>query len=724
VSLRARLTLYFVIIVVLPVTAVTAYGWQAVARSTQRQIHSELQLARNSAAVAFDARLERAHGAVAALARDPGLLQALAAGDRRGVQAVLDRQRVSDLLLAVTDADRRVLGRAGNTTPGFLPGVRRAPLGMLLPAEPNGVRSWPMLQRRSADLRQRGCAPAKSRRCLLGTVTAGIWMDSQELQTLARGALDADLTLAIGDAPAASTVGRLTAADRVPAADGIRRGRLAGRQVVMSTEPLTSEVGEQARLLVSIPATPTTAGIDSRLLAIVLLGLVVVCLVATLLGSVLARLVSRPLGELAAQARAIARGDFASPPSGARSGGEVGDLDLPPSILGSRGELGELARAFERMRVELGEYLSALRSSRDELARSMNRLGETLSSTHDLPKLLTVVLEAAVQARRAKAGSLLLLTPDRTALVREATHGLQQRDPAERIPVGQGVAGTVAATGRAMVLASPAGNGGTEAAATSQVSVPLLAQGKVLGVLSLYDREDGAPFTLGDAEGLTTFAVQAAVAIENVQLHAEAERLSVTDPLTGAWNYRYFKRRFEQEIERSRRFGRVLALLMLDIDHFKSVNDRFGHQRGDEVLVELARRVTGSVRDIDTFARYGGEEFVLILPETNLEGGLAVAEKLRLATRRTRFCAGDKDPGIPLTVSIGAACFPEHATSPEELLRAADEALYEAKLQGRDRVVTAGPRLLPLTARPGQGDGGQGRVRSASEQRISGESPS
>ena len=299
------------------------------------------------------------------------------------------------------------------------------------------------------------------------------------------------------------------------------------------------------------------------------------------------------------------------------------------------------------MRVELGEYLTALRSSRDELARSMNRLGETLSSTHDLPKLLAVVLEAAVPARRAKAGSVLLLTADRTALVREATHGLTQRDPAERIPVGQGVAGTVAATGRAMVLASPAGNGGPDPSATTQVSVPLLTQGRVLGVLSLYDREDGEPFTLADADALTAFAVQAAVAIENVRLHAEAERLSVTDPLTGAWNYRYFERRFEQEIERSRRFGRVLALLMLDIDHFKSVNDRFGHQRGDEVLVEFAGRVTGSVRDIDTFARYGGEEFVLILPETNLEGGLAVAEKLRRATHRAPFCGERADGGGP-----------------------------------------------------------------------------
>ena len=693
-SLRARLTLFFVAIVVLPVTAVTAYGWQAVARAGERQVRSELELARGSAMLAFTAQVERVDDAAGSLANDPELVQAMAAGDGARVQTVLNRKRASDLLLAVAAPDARVLGRAGRTTPSFLAGVKRAPLGMLLPQTPT-VRSWAMLQRKSITVRRRDCEPAGAARCTLGTVTAGVWMDNQELQRLAVGALDADLTVAIGDRPVASTIGRLTGDDRVPAGDGFSRRGLAGRPVAELAEPLSTTPGQPARLLVSIPATPTTAGIDSRLLVIVILLLVVVSLVATLLGAMLARLVSRPLGELAEQARAIARGDFARPPSAVRSGGEIG----------------ELARAFERMRVELGDYLTALRSSRDELARSMNRLGETLSSTHDLPKLLAVVLEAAVQARRAKAGSLLLLTPDRTALVREATHGLQQRDPAERIPVGQGVAGTVAATGRPMVLASPAENGGGEPTASTQASVPLLAQGRVLGVLSLYDREDGEPFTLGDAEALTAFAVQAAVAIENVQLHAEAKRLSVTDPLTGAWNYRYFERRFEQEIERSRRFGRVLALLMLDVDHFKSVNDQFGHQRGDEVLVEFAGRVTGSVRDIDTFARYGGEEFVLILPETNLEGGLAVAEKLRLATHRTPFCGeSGGDGGVRLTVSIGVACFPEHATSPQELLRAADLALYEAKLQGRDRVVTAGPRLLPLTARPGQVKGRAARV--------------
>jgi hypothetical protein len=236
--------------------------------------------------VAFTARAGRAQEAMAALANDPALLQAMAAGDKAGVQAVLRGRRVTDLLLAVTAPDGRVLGLAGQTTPGFLPGVGRAPLGMLLLREPL-VRTWPTLQRRSADLRPRGCKPPGSRRCLLGTVTAGIWMDNQELQRLAGATLDADLTLVVGDVPVASTIGRLTADDRVPATDGSHRGRLAGRQMVMSVQPLTRNAGERARLLVSLPATPTTAGIDSRLLAIVLLGLVVVCGVATLLGSVL-----------------------------------------------------------------------------------------------------------------------------------------------------------------------------------------------------------------------------------------------------------------------------------------------------------------------------------------------------------------------------------------------------------------------------------------------------
>ena len=155
-SLRARLTLFFVVIVVLPVAVATAYGWQAVARSSQRQVQAELEQARRSAMVAFGTRADRAQQAMTVLANDPALLQAMAAGDAARVQAVLRGQRVTDLLLAVTAPDGRVLGRAGDTSPGFLPGIGRAPLAMLLPREPM-VRSWPTLQRRSADLNGPGC---------------------------------------------------------------------------------------------------------------------------------------------------------------------------------------------------------------------------------------------------------------------------------------------------------------------------------------------------------------------------------------------------------------------------------------------------------------------------------------------------------------------------------------------------------------------------------------
>jgi two-component system, cell cycle response regulator len=467
---------------------------------------------------------------------------------------------------------------------------------------------------------------------------------------------------------------------------------------------------------------PPGGDLGRRLPALLALLTVAFCLVATLLGALLARLVSEPLQELVEQAHAIARGDFATPPSAVRSTGEVG----------------ELARAFDSMRVELAAYLTAVRSSRDELSQATARLGQTLSSTHDLPRLLAVVLEAAVRSRQGRAGSVLLLSADRGSLERQATFGLPARELAARIPVGHGIAGTVAATGRPVVVsaaadgaepddeeppeeqqesrAAPAaadlgGEGpllggvtrvAAEPRASTQVSVPLVVQGRVLGVLSVYERETGEPFTMEDAAVLADFAVHAAVAVENVQLHEEAERLSLTDAVTGTWNYRYFERRLEQELERSRRFGRLFALLLLDIDHFKLVNDRHGHQLGDEVLVEMTRRITAIVRDIDTFARYGGEEFVLILPETNLVGGIAVAEKLRGAVSSAPFAARTATGGVHLTVSVGIACYPEHATSATELLRAADTAMYEAKRRGRNRVMTAGPALVsaPSRARP------------------------
>jgi diguanylate cyclase (GGDEF)-like protein len=170
----------------------------------------------------------------------------------------------------------------------------------------------------------------------------------------------------------------------------------------------------------------------------------------------------------------------------------------------------------------------------------------------------------------------------------------------------------------------------------------------------------------------------------------EARRASMTDEMTGIWNYRYFRLRIDEEIQRARRFQHPVSLLLLDLDHFKEANDRYGHQQGDSILRQLARRVGASIRDVDTFARYGGEEFVLILPETDAAGAMVVAEKLRAEIGARPFDCGPAQTTGTVTVSIGVACHPMNGETAVALIRAADIALYRAKAAGRDRVVLAG----------------------------------
>jgi diguanylate cyclase (GGDEF)-like protein len=273
-------------------------------------------------------------------------------------------------------------------------------------------------------------------------------------------------------------------------------------------------------------------------------------------------------------------------------------------------------------------------------------------------------------------------------------------DAGARLRIGDGALGMVAATGEAVRgRVDRAGklipDGAAAADSRAFIAVPLKRSGRVLGVLGLYDRIDtgraadasadgfGGGFADGDLETIRSFASQATVAIDNVLLHQEAQRLSITDGLTGLWNYRYFSMNFAKEIERAARFGRPLALLLVDLDRFKAVNDVHGHQRGDSVLIELATRVSAEIREVDTFARYGGEEFVLVLPETDAAGARRAAERLCEAVRHRPFAHEGEEP-LAITVSVGVAVFPEHGTAAADLIRSADTALYAAKEAGRD----------------------------------------
>ena len=333
---------------------------------------------------------------------------------------------------------------------------------------------------------------------------------------------------------------------------------------------------------------------------------------------------------------------------------------------------------------------------------SLSRLGQTLSSSLDLNRTLAVVVETAMDTFEAERGALLLFTPERDALYVKV--GRNVPEGVGPLRVDEGVAGFVARTGTALrlpadaSLAPPPADG--ELVGAQQITVPLLGRGRVLGVLSLTRDDAEGAFSPDDLDAIQTFAGQASGAIENVMLHHEARRLSVTDALTGLWNFRYLQLQSERELESSERFERPMSMLIADLDHFKEVNDQYGHAVGDEVLIEVAARLRDATRVPDVVARYGGEEFVVLLPGTDAEGAAATAERIRAAVAGVPIATSALGPdGHPLelrvTCSVGVATYPSDGTAVAALLRNADAAMYTAKRGGRNRVEIAAGQTAP-----------------------------
>jgi diguanylate cyclase (GGDEF)-like protein len=414
-----------------------------------------------------------------------------------------------------------------------------------------------------------------------------------------------------------------------------------------------------------------TARVDAGASPLTWLVAILGLLAATALGFALAGVIARPLQRLVEGARAVA----------------AGDLDTRVEA-GERGDVARVADAFNMMTEYLRTYVGELQSSRDELRGSLDRLGATLRTTLDLNGMLEVVLDTAAVTLGARAGALFLLRGGSRQLRLEVARGFEP--PAEAaLVVGEGIAGRAAAAGAPVLVqgGSPVPAEPVEPEAATAVSVPLVRGDRTIGVIALYGRTTLEPFNRDDAETLSSFAGQASVAIENVLLHQETRQLSITDGLTGVWNRRYVDLTLRKEIERAQRFGRPLSVLMLDIDRFKRVNDKHGHQRGDEVLIEVTRRILGEIRtNIDVVGRYGGEEFVVLLPETPSGGARVVAEKIRDAMRGQEFVGASAEP-LTVTVSMGVSTYPEDGMVAEELIARSDAALYTAKAQGRDRVV-------------------------------------
>lgn len=218
------------------------------------------------------------------------------------------------------------------------------------------------------------------------------------------------------------------------------------------------------------------------------------------------------------------------------------------------------------------------------------------------------------------------------------------------------------------------------------MAAPLLdARGERIGIVALTSRLRPA-YTIEDVAFLRTVIGHAAMAIQNATMYEFIDTLSRIDPLTGLHNRREFDRLLAQEIQRARQTGQELALIVADIDHFKQINDRYGHQEGDRALQQVARLIQMVPKRVtDAAFRTGGEEFAILMTDTDKTGALTLSESLRSLTENGRLFGA----GQVITISLGVASFPADGQEPASLMLAADRALYQAKAGGRNRVIAA-----------------------------------
>jgi two-component system cell cycle response regulator len=664
-SLQRRLTLFFVLIVILPLFAAGYVVQRVVVGEISRRAVLALDRALDAAVAVYNARVDDMPDDVRRTVERPRLARLIDGGRSPAVKEFvvesLERAAGLDFLILLDDGGR-VLGHARGPAE-FADEFDRPDPGEILAA--GGMTGRGFNRTNEIPVRVRG-------EDVVGSVVGGFWLDRSILIGATAGTVE--LSLAAGDTLIASTAD-LEGPTRIgPFGSGTFEADIGGEA---SAKARLLDGGGMA-LVSSTAEAPINAVSDKVLMymaALLLLALAIV----TGLAYILARLITQPLEELSEGAAAIAEGRF--------------DHRIH---VRSKDEVGQLASAFNDMTDTLGETVRELSSSRDQLRRAIRRVGDTLRSTHDMKQMLSSVLNTTVDAIRADGAVLWMFGSTREELY--PARGVNvDLDALGRVKVGEGVVGLVAERSVNVLLPQHAGPrpAPAEAHYPVTIAIPLYSQDRIMGVIAVHREDPGDHFTEEEFDYVVFLGEQAGVAVENVLLHEEAQRLSITDGLTGVWNRRYFLMQFPQALAAAQRFQRPFSVLMLDLDTFKAINDTHGHQRGDAILVEFTKRVTRVIREDDTFARYGGEEFICLLSETDLHGARTTAEKIRDAIRSEPFGSAGEPP-LTITVSIGVASYPVHGDTYRALVEAADKALYRAKEEGRDRVCTASEPEPPL----------------------------
>ena len=409
-------------------------------------------------------------------------------------------------------------------------------------------------------------------------------------------------------------------------------------------------------------------------------GILIAFVISSVIAGSISRSISRPLGEMAALSQKIAQGD----------------LDVAIETKRSD-EIGILSTAFNNMAVNLKSSQMEQRRLFEEEQKKVQEMAvlqeviADMASDLALEPLLERLTHHASSLVKAELAALVTLNPEAGGIQYFKSNVPLEEFPVKRFPDGKGLLGVVLKDGVPLHLENASSDPRFEGLPAGHpfigplLGIPLLLRGKVIGGLFVANKKGGGSFSEKDMDLVMMLSLQSATAIENARLYTKTVELANTDELTGLSNRRVFMDELNREVSRARRYNLAFSLLMIDIDHFKWINDSHGHPAGDAVLKSLAKILKGQVRQVDIAARYGGEEFAIILPETSIDGARIVGERIRSAVANSPFSINNEKK-VGVTVSIGIACFPQCAQSIELLIERADQALYTAKKEGRNRV--------------------------------------